>query len=135
MSETVPDGGSHRFGNAWEDSLERRSFDPLALPALALNQFTAERGIISDDALANRVALQADEAGIDAAIRSQHREKSQEAQPDGGWPSCRRLDETPEGDDQEHRRNRRQRHGEGRSDRAREDRDELEGPGFKPHDV
>jgi hypothetical protein len=43
-------------------------------------------GIIPDDALANRVPLEADETGIDAAKRSQHREKTQDAQPDGGWP-------------------------------------------------
>ena len=45
----------------------------------------------------------------------------------------RRLGETPAGDDQEHRTQRRQHHGEGRSERAREDPDVLEGLGNQAH--
>ena len=109
--------------------------DALALPALSLNQLTFERvGIIPEDALANRDALEADETGIDAARRSHHREKNQDAQPDGGWPSRRRLGETPPGDDQGHRTQRRQQQGEGRSERAREDPVLLENLVSKPRD-
>ena len=77
----------------------------------------------------SRIALPpvGDQACIDGARHGQDLEEAQDPQPDGGTPSHWCFGIAPAGDDQDHRGQGSQRHGEGRSDGPREEPDLLEG--------